>query len=298
MPEEKEKLGTLTSCDLRAAWEHEAHNFTPWLSENLDLVSGCLGIDLDLEDTEFQVGPYRADILAISKQSGDRVIIENQLEDANLKHLGQVLAYLSGVEAKVAVWIARDFNDSVLAAIRWLNEHTSDPFGFFAVRISVVRIAHSPMAPMLEVLERPSDWQRVTAAGSSKRGKWYRDFWRHVNTMFPNEVPERLSAAFYQRDTVGLHLRVVQALIPSKSRVSIYVVGKKGETIEEYEDRLDPIRGQLDDAFREKGNEASGRDMKSSRYFRPDDESTWDQAARWLHETRIMYEEVISGQSN
>ena len=35
-----------------------------------------------------------------------RVLIENQLEEANMQHLGQLLAYLAGLEAKIVVWIA------------------------------------------------------------------------------------------------------------------------------------------------------------------------------------------------
>jgi hypothetical protein len=32
-------LGTLVDVDLRQAWKHEAHSFTPWLAENLDRLS-------------------------------------------------------------------------------------------------------------------------------------------------------------------------------------------------------------------------------------------------------------------
>ena len=50
------------------------------------------------------------------------VLIENQLEEADL-HLGQVLAYLAGLEAQIVVWVAKD--EAHLSAVRWLNEHTS-----------------------------------------------------------------------------------------------------------------------------------------------------------------------------
>ena len=66
-------------------------------------------IELEKEDTEVQVGPYRADIVARAPIDDSRVVIENQLEEANLQHLGQVLAYLAGLEARIVVWIARDF---------------------------------------------------------------------------------------------------------------------------------------------------------------------------------------------
>ena len=67
-----------------------------------DRLSAELSIeDLELEGTEVTVGPYRADIVARIPQDGSGVLIENQLEHANLQHLGQVLAYLAGLEAKI-----------------------------------------------------------------------------------------------------------------------------------------------------------------------------------------------------
>ena len=140
------ELGKLVSTDLRKAWPQEAHDFTPWLAENLDRLSGVIGIELDLEGCEVQVGPYRADIVANEPADGTRVLIENQLEAANLQHLGQVLAYLAGLEAKIVVWIAKEFDEQHRSAIRWLNDHTDDPLAFFAVRIRVVQIGKSPLA--------------------------------------------------------------------------------------------------------------------------------------------------------
>jgi hypothetical protein len=78
------KLGTLERVDVREAWTHEAHNFTPWLAKNLSRLSAGLGIELVLEGTEENVGPYRADIVARVPQSDEIVLIENQLEWANL----------------------------------------------------------------------------------------------------------------------------------------------------------------------------------------------------------------------
>ena len=40
---------------------HEVQHFTPWLAENLAQLSAELDIELELEDTEVQIGPYRAD---------------------------------------------------------------------------------------------------------------------------------------------------------------------------------------------------------------------------------------------
>ena len=142
----------MSAFDVREVWPHEAQDFTPWLAQNLDWLSVKLGIgDLELEDTEVQIGPYHADIVARTTENGARVLIENQLEGANLQHLGQVLAYLAGLDAQIIVWVAASFNDTHLAAIRWLNENTPESFSFFAVQVSVVQRLRS----VLDVLEHP-----------------------------------------------------------------------------------------------------------------------------------------------
>lgn len=122
------QLGTLEAVDVRQAWRHEAQDFTPWLAANLDRLASVLGVELECEDTEVRVGPYRADIVARIPQDDSRVLIENQLGDADLRHLGQLLAYLAGLEAKMVIWVATGFDEAHRSAIRWLNEHTADPF--------------------------------------------------------------------------------------------------------------------------------------------------------------------------
>ena len=98
-------LGTVQDVDLREAWPHEAHDFTPWLAKNLTILAQAVGIDLEVEKKEVDVGGYKADIVARVPEDATRVIIENQLEQADLQHLGQLLAYLavSGLFVTVAL---------------------------------------------------------------------------------------------------------------------------------------------------------------------------------------------------
>ncbi|MEX1316979.1 MAG: hypothetical protein AB1Z22_07600 [Synechococcaceae cyanobacterium] len=53
---------------LRDAWSHEAHSFTPWLAANIDRLGEALGIPLELEGQEVQVGGFSADLLARNPQ--------------------------------------------------------------------------------------------------------------------------------------------------------------------------------------------------------------------------------------
>lgn len=154
------EIGSLVPVDLRLAWAHEANDFTPWLAGNLDRLRAAIGIDLVLEDTEVNVGPFSADILATDALTKERVLIENQLEQADHAHLGQILTYLAGLDARSIIWIAKAFRDEHLSAVRWLNSNTIDGFSFFAVEVSAVRIGDSPVAPLFSVVEKPNNWDR------------------------------------------------------------------------------------------------------------------------------------------
>lgn len=114
----------LSDAPLRDAWPDEARDFTPWLFNNLDFLSDALGMELEATDTEVAVDSFSADIIAKDSRTGDRVLIENQLEASDHRHLGQILTYLAGIEAKSIVWVAREFQEAHRSAIRWLNEHT------------------------------------------------------------------------------------------------------------------------------------------------------------------------------
>jgi hypothetical protein len=75
-----QKLGRLSSVELREIWTSEDRHFTPWLAEaeNLELLGVALGIDLQLEAQEKDVGPFRADLLCKNTAEEDSwVVIEN-----------------------------------------------------------------------------------------------------------------------------------------------------------------------------------------------------------------------------
>lgn len=154
------QLGRLTDIDPRSAWTHESVGFTPWLSENLDRLADVIGIPLELTGREVGVGRYSADILAMNPSDGSIVLIENQLEWSDHTHMGQIMTYLAGLEAQVIVWLAPAFREEHLSALRWLNQHTDPRFAFFAVRLRVVQIGDSPLAPLFEVLEKPNSWDK------------------------------------------------------------------------------------------------------------------------------------------
>ena len=89
----------------------KATDFTPWLArpDILELLAEALHFEqLTLEATEHDVGRFSADIVA--RDADGLVLIENQIEATDHRHLGQILTYLAGLEeAATVVWIAQEF---------------------------------------------------------------------------------------------------------------------------------------------------------------------------------------------
>lgn len=158
------KLGKITNVDVRKAWPNEATYFTPWLAsaDGMEMLQDALGMDLEIEATEQFIGPFRADILAKRTDTLDEhwVLIENQLEKTDHRHLGQLLTYAAGLKAATIVWVALDFAEEHRAALDWLNEITSENYQFFGIQIELWQIGDSDPAPMLNVIAEPNEWTR------------------------------------------------------------------------------------------------------------------------------------------
>lgn len=163
-------LGRLEKVILRETWPTEAMDFTPWLAqeENLSLLGETLGIELELEAQEKNVGPFRADILCKDTLNGHWVLIENQIERTDHTHLGQLLTYAAGLKAVTIVWIAAEFTDEHRAALDWLNEATNEGINFFGLEIELWKIGNSLAAPKFNVVSQPNDWTETVR--SSTRG--------------------------------------------------------------------------------------------------------------------------------
>lgn len=111
-------IGRLTDIDPRIAWAHEARSFTPWLAQHLDQLGEAIGMPLKHHSSEVAVETFSADILARNTMDDSLVLIENQLEGTDHTHLGQIMTYLAGLEAQTVVWIATDFREPHLSAVK------------------------------------------------------------------------------------------------------------------------------------------------------------------------------------
>lgn len=163
------KLGRLQKIDPRDIWLSEAQHFTPWLAQeqNIELLAEALGMELEVEAQEKQVGPFRADILCKDLGTESWVLIENQLERTDHKHLGQLLTYAAGLQAVTIVWIAAAFNEEHRATLDWLNKITDEKFRFFGLEVELWKIGDSEAAPKFNIVSKPNTWSKQ--AGQAAR---------------------------------------------------------------------------------------------------------------------------------
>ena len=154
------ELSNLDAVDLRDVWPNEAHDFTPWLAENVDRLGEVLGMDLEVRETEAEVGSFSLDVLAHDLGTNRPVVIENQLEPTDHDHLGKLLTYAARYDAYAVVWLVRDFRAEHRAALDWLNQRTGEDTAFFGVVVEAWRIADSPPAPRFNAVVVPNDWQK------------------------------------------------------------------------------------------------------------------------------------------
>ncbi len=174
------ELGKIKEVELRKVWAHEANNFTPWLRKNIDLFSEALGMDIEIIESEGLVGTYYVDLVGKDLGTGHTIIIENQLEQTNHSHLGQLLTYAAGRGAKIIVWITRQFKEEHQQALDWLNDNTSEDISLFGVEIKAISIDESKPAPLFNIVSKPNEWQKTAGYSSkqvSSKGEAYRAFW-------------------------------------------------------------------------------------------------------------------------
>lgn len=179
------ELGRLTPVLPRDVWPHEAHDFTPWLLQNVDVLSDLLKMDLVLGAAEHAVGSFSLDLIGHDESTGERVIVENQLEVSDHTHLGQIITYAAGTDPTTIVWITTGFRPEHRAAIDWVNEHTDENTRMFGVVIRLVQIGDSAVAPNFELVAQPNDWEkavRTTSAASepSAQALLYSEYWEQL----------------------------------------------------------------------------------------------------------------------
>jgi hypothetical protein len=306
----KTLLGKLERIPLRKAWAHEAGEFTPWLAQadNLTLLAESLGLsELELVGTEHPVGDFKVDILCTD--DGGKVIIENQLEKTNHTHLGQILTYAAGVGARKVIWLAEAFRTEHVAALEFLNQHTTDELDFFAVEIELWRIGDSPMAPSFNVRVKPNDWaktgqQNAKAAATTTPTKQRQlKFWTGWQTWLQAKgstlrtqkpLPQHWTNIALGRS--GIHLAATVNSRESRLGMEVYIGHENSKAMFK---QLKAHQADIDKAL---GNKLEWLELPDGHACRIlqvradsplEDESEWPAYFAWLEQAALRMSEVF-----
>ncbi len=196
----EEPLGRLEYLDPREVWSNEAGDFTPWLLENEEYLGDLLGIDLALHGREHAVGRYAVDLFGTDETNQRPLIVENQLEETDHRHLSQLLTYAAGTDARTIVWVSPSFRDEHHQALEFLNDVSDGDTRFFGVEVRVGRIGNSKVAPIFRVVSSPSNWKAqvrsvTRASDRTERETSYMRFWTGflevVHAQHPNLTRRR-----------------------------------------------------------------------------------------------------------
>jgi len=256
-------------------------------------------MELELTGQEVRVETFAADILARNAHDDSVVLIENQLEQSDHTHLGQILTYLAGLKAKTVIWIAPEFRAPHLSAIRWLNEHTIEGFSFFAIKVRVVRIGDSPVAPIFEVVEQPNDWDRAVnkkvQSAQSEIAKVRTRFWE----MYLDKYPEasRTSVKVNGSSSMWFNLlpgKLVFGRYTASETSGVYLRGPSGGDVQDTSALLEPHRQILEARL---GVELGPRDIWFATTSTPHpigDESHWPDAIEFMETNTKKFLAVLN----
>lgn len=308
MPE----FASLESQEVREYWEHEAHEFTPWLAdeirtEDVSELEDSLGLDLEVIEEEKSVGRYNVDILAEVVDDNRNVVIENQLNSSDHDHLGKSIAYASGVDADIIVWVAPRFYDEHRDAIQWLNENSREGVDLFAIRLEVWKIGESDPAVRLNPVVEPSEWKEKAQRSDSEltdTEQLQEEFW----TAFRDRIEERntpLSARkpypdYYYNNPIGKAGFELQFTINSRDDElgAGLIIRDDADAYRQLAEQRDEIETRFDRKVEWNEPEETRSGKKRSKILITKsgdvtDEQRWDEYLRWMLEQGERFHEVF-----
>lgn len=198
----------LKEVELRSIWPKESQDFSKWLSEevNLQQLSNVLDLDLKHCDNEVVTGRFRTDILAKDLDSDNFVIIENQLEKSDHRHLGQCLTYMSYHEAKYCIWICKNLQEEHRRALIKLNETTEPDYRFYAVEIKTYEI-NKDNVYKFNVVVKPDfieKYRKSIKENKNPRILQLNNFWEKVKQQLPVDLRDNFRIQYSGKQYANL----------------------------------------------------------------------------------------------
>lgn len=300
-------IGRIEKVPLREVWKKEAKDFTSWLFDNIEILGEELDIDLTVVEKEKKVGPFSADIIA-EDGTGQKVLIENQLEKTDHDHLGKMLTYVSNLDVKAAIWISSEPRKEHERAIDWLNESGLD-INFYLVQIEAYRIGKSEPAPKFIIIAGPSEESKIIGKEKeelSKRHEKRLEFWKSLLERSKSKTPlhSNITPGIYSWIGTGAGrsgLNYNYIITYKYGAIELYIDRGK-ESKEENKrifDKLHSHKKEIEEVFGEELEWQRLDDRRASRvrkvytYARLDDKNKWDKLQDDMIDGMIKLEKAL-----
>lgn len=184
-------ITSIEEHELRSVWPHEEQDFTVWLTNNIDLLTSEIGIEIEDISREEAVGDFAADIVGTEMNTGRPVVIENQYNSTNHDHLGKLLTYSAGKDAGFTIWLAEEFRPEHRSVLEWLNESGPKDVRFFGIKPRVISIeGASKKGFEFEVLVEPNDWERELTDELTETERAYLEFYEALTEGYSQRRPD------------------------------------------------------------------------------------------------------------
>lgn len=222
-------IAKIERVPLREVWRHEAHDFTQWLEENIEILGEAIDREIANAEREKKTESAFSIDLVARETDGSLIVIENQLEKSDHDHLGKLITYMTAMQASTAVWIVADPRPEHVAAITWLNESSSAEF--YLLKIEAIRIENSPKAPLLTVIVGPSEEGNSIARSKQEMSERY-----HTRQKWWSKLVQHPDATHHSHITPGKYAWIGTSSGVRGANLN-YVVWQKESAAELYIDR-------------------------------------------------------------
>jgi Domain of unknown function (DUF4268) len=257
---------------------------------------------LNLSAPEQRVGPFKADIVATDGE--DRVIVENQLDATDHRHLGQIMVYAAGQTAKTVVWVAKQVTDEYRKVFDWLNEETST--NFWALEIELWRIGDSAPSPKFNVVSEPNELTKSAAAESAELSEnklLQLDFWKgladHLEQTGSSFNARKPQAAHWYMLGIGTSRANISlsALVAKSGRIGceLYISHSQADAIyEALEKEKDAIEAELGELEWQPLPEKKACRIAVYKRASIEDRDSWPALCQWLTENAEAFKSAFA----
>ena len=249
-------IGKISRVPLRDVWKHEAYDLTRWLQDNIDVLNDVMDLNLSNPECEQAAGSFSVDIVA-EDETGNPVIIENQLEKSDHDHLGKLITYLVAMGAKTAIWIVSNPRPEHIAGITWLNE--SSAANFYLLKIEAIKIGDSQPAPLLTVIVGPSEEGKQVGKAKKEMSERYiirEKFWTQFLDLSKQKTKLHANISPTQHNWLGTSagkrgIGYNYAIRKNEAQIELYIDrGKeKGEENKKIFDKLFQHKDTIEKTF-------------------------------------------------